>query len=62
MGTHIFYQADVPAAWMQLPLLRREPRDSKQASPGLETPKAKKATLTEGVAIACEAAAGGAHA
>src|SRR5579872_1106205 len=62
MGTLIFYQADEPAAWMRLPLLLREPRDSKEPTSGWRPQKAKKATLTEGVAIASEAAGGGAHA
>jgi len=42
MGTLIFYQADEPAAWTQPPLLRREPRDSRERVYGFWDAKKRK--------------------
>ncbi|PYU25370.1 MAG: hypothetical protein DMG30_05260 [Acidobacteria bacterium] len=58
-GTLIFYQAAELAAWTQLPLLRREPRDSKEPIVRFETPKSTKGPPLEDVAIASEAATRG---
>src|ERR1700722_2825904 len=62
MGTLIFYQTEEPAAWMRLPLLRREPRDSKSLARVGDPKKRKRPPLRKGWLSPRKPLAGGAHA